>query len=366
MASVRCIVCRREGDPPGPPRCPTCGARAPWVPVDDRRSPPELAVHKRPMERPARIVPAPVAKPVDTLPVHAPYDDAAPVEVRAELLDAADAAELLAAADVAAKTKTTEPAPAPVAGDDDGELQIVDAADAADTVDDPVRVLTLPDVDRVLGGGLCRGRVLLLGGDRGSGKSRLVTQMLGVATGVFASAEETTDDGALRVKHLLTADQRVPGRVQLVQIPAASGVDAFVRLVRRLRPVIAVLDSLQAVAGENTRPQGAAMIALWQLARETTADGAPGTAIVVMSQMNGDGGLRGSKAIEQWCDVIAMVEPIEGRKGYRRLHCAAKNRYGSEEEDAIFRHTGAGLVPAAAELQQVQQAEADEKKRGAA
>jgi predicted ATP-dependent serine protease len=340
-ARVQCLVCRRGGDAPGPPRCPTCGARAPWVPVE-------------------QLAPATPATPEKTAP--------APARVRFARDERAERETVPAIAKESAKTSgvltprarelaadnepmdrhvaDTEPAPAIDAGDDADELQIVDAAEAAAGVDEPTRVLTLPDVDRVLGGGLCRGRVLLLGGDRGSGKSRLLTQMLGVATGVFASAEETTDDSALRAKQVIGIDLLQSGRVKLVQIPAASGVDAFVRLVRRVRPVIAVLDSLQAVAGENTRPQGAAMIALWQLARETTADGEPGTAIVVMSQMNGDGGLRGSKAIEQWCDVIAMVEPIEGRKGYRRLHCAAKNRYGSEEEEAIFRHTPGGLVPA--------------------
>ncbi len=290
----RCVVCRRSSKGQ-PVRCPCCSSRASYV--------------------------------LAAVPVVAFESDAPPAKGRRTV--PAELAELAAVALLA------ETLPAPPPASEDGALTVVQASAAAADVEEPERVATLPDLDRVLGGGLCLGRFVLVGGNRGSGKSRLWTHALGRVGGFYASAEEQIDDGALRTKQILTDAERA--RVGLVHVPAGEGVDRFASLVRRHRPRLAVLDSLQAVAGEQPPQQGRAALALHELSRET------GSAIVALSQMNGEGGLRGSKQIEQWCDTILIVERVEGRDSVRVVRCE-KNRYGTEDERAYFTHTAKGLV----------------------
>lgn len=293
----RCVICGREASGQ-PVRCPRCSGRASYLPLS-RLNATEL--EPRPPKTPRkRVEPEPGADDAPELP-------------------------------------ETLPAPAEPA---QHGLVIIPATDAAD-VDEPERLPTgIAQLDRVFGGdetpGYARGRFYLLGGRRGCGKSRLLMQLCGVVGGVVVSAEDQAADLLLRASHVL--DHAARSRVQLVAIQAGCGLDAFGALLRELRPRFAMLDSMQAVAGDLLADQLRASIALWNLARETDC------AIFANSQMNAEGRMRGSEAIQQWCDGIFGVERVEGREGVVRVSCGGKNRHGPDHITACLTHTARGLV----------------------
>jgi hypothetical protein len=140
--------------------------------------------------------------------------------------------------------------------------------------------------------------------------------------------------------------------VKLHHVPAGLGVAAFCGIVERVRPPVAVLDSVQAVAGELPGPQGDAVRALHELSRAT------GTCVVLLSQMNAAGTMRGSKAIEQWPDAIlriacppldqltpaelSLLDVVEG-EALCVIRVDGKNRHGSPHAVVRMKHTARGL-----------------------
>jgi predicted ATP-dependent serine protease len=244
----------------------------------------------------------------------------------------------------------------------DDVQQLVDDDDtlgAAEVEAEPVERVTTPlGLDALFGaGGMPLARVVLVGGDRGSGKTRLVSQLLAFLGSVdrpsiFGSAEDMPRDVVQRFHEVLDVDEL--HNVRAFHMPAGGGVAAFAAMVRRRRPVVAAIDSVQAAAGELPGPQGDAARALWELSRET------GTTIVELSQMNAAGHLRGSKATEQWCDVILHVEcppddvwlpedaaHVDAAIGQSLclVRVAGKNRHGPRAARVKLKHTAHGLRP---------------------
>jgi DNA repair protein RadA/Sms len=198
-----------------------------------------------------------------------------------------------------------------------------------------------PEIDRVLGGGVVAGSVILLGGEPGVGKSTLLLQIAGsVATGggsiMVASAEESSDQVALRASRLGIVDDSI-------SLVSDDDVDAIVALAERERPQLLVIDSIQTVGARElgSAPGGVAQVResasrLVRLAKTT------GIAVVLVGHVTKDGGLAGPKLLEHMVDVVLYLEG-DPDHGFRVLR-SMKNRFGATQVSGMFDMRSEGLV----------------------
>lgn len=231
-------------------------------------------------------------------------------------------------------------------------------AQADDGADEVRRLIGIGELDRVLGGGLVAGSVVLLGGEPGIGKSTLLLQLAaGVATGVeagtgprvppvtvlYATGEESARQVRLRAARLGLASGPVGEAISVV---AETSVGRIVDLARAERPGLLIVDSVQTVASDELDgPPGSvgqvreATLRLMELAK---ADSIP---VVLAGHVTKDGTLAGPKTLEHLVDVVLSIEG--DRTGGLRLLRAAKNRYGSTEEVGVFEMGDRGLAEVA-------------------
>lgn len=197
------------------------------------------------------------------------------------------------------------------------------------------------EVDRVLGGGLVRGSVVLLGGEPGVGKSTLLLQMAGgLATGgsqvVLASAEESAHQVAMRAGRTGVAAEGI-------DLVSDDDVDAIVALGREADPAVLIVDSIQTVGVPEIQsaPGGVAQVResaarLIRLAKTT------GIVVVLVGHVTKEGGLAGPKTLEHMVDVVLYLEGDPDR-GFRVLR-SNKNRFGATHISGMFEMQGDGLV----------------------
>jgi DNA repair protein RadA/Sms len=218
------------------------------------------------------------------------------------------------------------------------------AAEAGEEVRRPVGI---GELDRVLGGGLVAGSVVLLGGEPGIGKSTLLLQAAaGIARGasvLYATGEESVAQVRLRAGRLGLTSGPAADRIRVV---AETSVGRIVDLARAEPTGMLVVDSVQTVASDELDgPPGSvgqvreAALRLMELAK---ADGVP---VVLVGHVTKDGTLAGPKTLEHLVDVVLSVEG--DRTGGLRLVRATKNRYGSTEEVGVFEMAEQGLVEVA-------------------
>lgn len=229
----------------------------------------------------------------------------------------------------------------------------VSLAHAADDEGEVRRTVGIGELDRVLGGGLVAGSVVLLGGEPGIGKSTLLLQVAaGIATDaggrpgagvLYATGEESAAQVRLRATRLGFATGPVGEAVSVV---AETGVGRIIDLAREARPGLLMVDSVQTVASEELDgPPGSVgqvrevTLRLMELAK---AEGIP---IVLVGHVTKDGSLAGPKTLEHLVDVVLSVEG--DRTGGLRLLRATKNRYGSTEEVGVFEMGDRGLAEVA-------------------
>ena len=207
--------------------------------------------------------------------------------------------------------------------------------------DDPRLLTGLEDVDRVLGGGLVPGSVVLLAGEPGIGKSTLLLQMVaglaGDARTLLVTGEESLAQVARRATRMgLPTDE--------VEAAATSSLHQMLHAVETDRPDVLIVDSIQTVADEGGsgapgsigQVRGCAA-ALCRMAKST------GTAVVLVGHVTKDGQVAGPKTLEHMVDAVVTLEG--DRSGSLRLLRVAKNRYGSCEETAVMSMGGRGLDP---------------------
>ncbi len=208
------------------------------------------------------------------------------------------------------------------------------------------RPVGIGELDRVLGGGLVAGSVVLVGGEPGIGKSTLLLQVAaGVAAAVpgatvlYATGEESTSQVRLRALRLGLTTGLAGDAIRVV---AETEVGRIVELARSERPGLLVVDSVQTVASDDLDgPPGSvgqvreSTLRLMELAK---SEGIP---VVLVGHVTKDGTLAGPKTLEHLVDVVLSIEG--DRTGGLRLLRAAKNRYGSTEEVGVFEIGERGL-----------------------
>ena len=197
------------------------------------------------------------------------------------------------------------------------------------------------EFDRVTGGGLVRGSVLLLGGDPGIGKSTLLIEVAAAFArsrqrAVYISGEEAVAQVRLRAERLGLAEAKV-------EIAAETSIEDIVAtLSQGTAPNLLVIDSIQtmwtqavdAAPGTVTQVRGAAG-ELIRFAKRT------GAAVVLVGHVTKDGQIAGPRVVEHMVDAVLSFQG-EGAQQFRILR-AIKNRFGPTDEIGVFEMTGAGL-----------------------
>jgi DNA repair protein RadA/Sms len=195
------------------------------------------------------------------------------------------------------------------------------------------------ELDRVLGGGIVPGSVILLGGDPGIGKSTLLLQVAAAAGAsrpvLYASGEESVAQVSLRAERLgLAADG--------LGLAAETDLAAILALAAERRAAVLVIDSIQTVQSGSG---GAAAGAVSQL-RECTAElvrfaKSSGIAVIIVGHVTKEGTIAGPRLLEHLVDTVLYFESEAGSR-YRIVR-ATKNRFGAVNELGFFAMTGTGL-----------------------
>ncbi len=202
----------------------------------------------------------------------------------------------------------------------------------------------LPELDRVLGGGIVPGSLLLIGGEPGVGKSTLLLQVAGgvaAAHGgvLYATGEESAGQVRLRAARLGLA---AGPAAEAVAVLATSEVGAIVEAARAARPALVVVDSIQTMTvDELDGPAGSvgqvreSALRLMELAK------GEGIAVVLVGHVTKDGSIAGPRTLEHLVD--AVIDLGGERGGVMRLLRASKNRFGSTDELGVFEMGESGL-----------------------
>lgn len=197
----------------------------------------------------------------------------------------------------------------------------------------------MAELDRVLGGGLVPGSVVLLGGDPGIGKSTLLLQALANLSGrlgsLYVTGEESPQQVALRAARLGIEC----GELQLL---SETAVEQIIAIALQERPQVMVLDSIQTLYTETLQsaPGSVAQVResaaqLVRFAKQT------GTALFLVGHVTKEGALAGPRVLEHMVDTVLY---FEGDAGDRfRILRAIKNRFGAVNELGVFAMTESGL-----------------------
>jgi RecA/RadA recombinase len=196
------------------------------------------------------------------------------------------------------------------------------------------------ELDRVLGGGIVEGGVVLIGGDPGIGKSTLLLQALdslqrsGQPT-LYVTGEESGAQVALRARRLgLDGSQ--------VQVLAEIQLEKILATLDSRKPAIAVIDSIQTVYSEQLSSAPGSVAQVRECAAHLTrAAKASGTAIVLVGHVTKEGALAGPRVLEHMVDTVLYFEG-DTHSSFRLIR-AIKNRFGAVNEIGVFAMTERGL-----------------------
>jgi DNA repair protein RadA/Sms len=204
------------------------------------------------------------------------------------------------------------------------------------------------ELDRVLGGGLVEGGVVLIGGDPGIGKSTLLLQALdalqrghgeaGASAGVptlYVTGEESGAQVALRSRRLGLDNSQV-------KVLAEIQLEKILGTIAAVQPAIAVIDSIQTVYSDQlTSAPGSVAQVRECAAHLTRAAKAGGTSIVLVGHVTKEGALAGPRVLEHMVDTVLYFEG-DTHSSFRLVR-AVKNRFGAVNEIGVFAMTEKGL-----------------------
>jgi DNA repair protein RadA/Sms len=195
------------------------------------------------------------------------------------------------------------------------------------------------ELDRVLGGGLVPGSVLLLGGEPGVGKSTLALQL---AAGVRAAGPVLYVTGEESAEQLRLRASRLPGIPDDLWVLCETRVEALAEPWRERRPALVVVDSVQTLATDRVESAPGSLSQVRECAALLAATAkAHGAALVLIGHVTKDGALAGPRVLEHLVDVVLAFEG-DRLHAFRVLR-AHKNRFGSTREVGVFEMREEGL-----------------------
>ncbi len=197
------------------------------------------------------------------------------------------------------------------------------------------------ELDRVLGGGLVPGSIVLFGGDPGIGKSTLLLQLAArVAAGGASALYITGEESSRQVRGRA---ERVGAVVDGVSLLATTELETAVDAIAGTRPALAVVDSVQTLAsGELGGPAGSVGQVREVAMRLAEVAKAGATCVALVGHVTKEGTVAGPRTLEHLVDAVVYLEGE--RLGTTRLVRAAKNRFGSTDEVGVLEMRGDGLV----------------------
>ncbi len=198
------------------------------------------------------------------------------------------------------------------------------------------------ELDRVMGGGIVKGSLVLLSGEPGVGKSTLVADMAKRFAEqklnlLYISGEESA--GQLKARFV-----RLNTQLDQISFLESSAIESLIKTIEKQKPDLVIVDSVQTlfseqmegVAGSPTLVRYATSLLL-ELAKRINIS------ILLIGQVTKDGAIAGPKTLEHLVDVVLSLEG-DGAHTYRWLS-ASKNRFGATDEVGVFEMTASGLIP---------------------
>ena len=218
------------------------------------------------------------------------------------------------------------------------ELKVLSQIEASDFARTPTGQ---EELDRVLGGGIVEGAVVLIGGDPGIGKSTLLLQALdalqrqGHRT-LYITGEESGAQVALRARRLGIEGSQV-------QVLAETHLEKMLATLQSVQPDVAVIDSIQTVYSDQlTSAPGSVAQVRECAAHLTRAAKDDGVSIVLVGHVTKEGALAGPRVLEHMVDTVLYFEG-DTHSSFRLVR-AIKNRFGAVNEIGVFAMTEKGLT----------------------
>ena len=197
------------------------------------------------------------------------------------------------------------------------------------------------ELDRVLGGGLVPGSIILVGGDPGIGKSTLLLQLAARLAAAGAPVlYVTAEESAAQVRGRA---ERIGAVVEGLSVLATTELEVVLDAVATLRPALAVVDSVQTIAtSELDGPAGSVGQVRGVAARLAEVARSGSTCVALVGHVTKEGTVAGPRTLEHLVDAVIYLEGE--RLGSTRLLRAAKNRFGSTDEVGVLEMRGDGLA----------------------
>ncbi|MGQ0659132.1 MAG: DNA repair protein RadA [Chromatiales bacterium] len=220
-----------------------------------------------------------------------------------------------------------------------GDAAIIHSLNEVAAEDEQRLSTGIEELDRVLGGGVVPGSVVLIGGDPGIGKSTLLLQMLagvdGALSALYVSGEESSRQIAMRARRL-GIDAKV------IRLLTETNIERVLELARREAPRLMVVDSIQTMYTDllASAPGSVGQVreSAAQLVRFAKSGGA---SVYLVGHVTKEGALAGPRVLEHMVDTVLYFEG-DGNSRFRVVR-AVKNRYGAVNELGVFAMTDKGL-----------------------
>lgn len=203
----------------------------------------------------------------------------------------------------------------------------------------PRQATGMNELDRVLGGGLVEGAVILLGGDPGIGKSTLLLQTIALIAKqrqvLYVSGEESAQQVALRA-------QRLGLDAEGINLLAEIRLEAILTTLKQHNPAVVVIDSIQTMYSDQITSAPGSVSQVRECAAQLTRIAKQmGIAMIFVGHVTKDGAIAGPRVLEHMVDTVLYFEGDQ-HSNYRMIR-AIKNRFGAANELGVFAMTDTGL-----------------------
>lgn len=192
------------------------------------------------------------------------------------------------------------------------------------------------ELDRVLGGGLVPGSIILLGGEPGIGKSTLTIQLASfVPKALFISGEESVSQIKLRANRLGIKSPEL-------ELANETNIETIISTIKEKNPPVAIIDSIQTVFSADAEGEAGSPTQIKACATKLLEHIKSGpTAVILVGHVTKEGTVAGPKTLEHLVDTVIYLEG--DRHHFYRILRTVKNRFGSTDEVGIFQMENEGL-----------------------